>query len=422
LFTLSFDASLSEICGKGPFYITCGTLDWSFDTKSSFTLKNKDFTFEIPLPFDAPSLKELFGKLEFCVEGGLVIGWGIKNLFSYFLGRTGKSLGLNATVLELKILENYLGLWNEAPGSFLEAIQRLKALGGVEGWDKAKNVYNSIYKPLVTTVVPSIETLGVVDRATKKHLYSYYEIAGQQNGRLRCEKVLAHCFNPHCLLPEEKGGFYPPMLDYAYLLFDYHHMEVTVLQWLSKDPVLGHLLASGQDVYDAIWERITGGKSNENLRNKCKLLFLPMIYGQGVKTLAEVNKIPVEMAGKLVDKMHKTFSVAFNWIEEKQGLSATDHFGRRRDFDQPYKARNFVVQSPAALFCLLKLSRLYASLPSKARLCMSIHDGYTVLVPEYDYQDVARSAVSCLESEEEMFPGLYLKTSCKFGKNLEEVN
>jgi hypothetical protein len=415
---MSFDASLAEICGKGPFYIKCGTLDWSFDTKSSFTLKNKDLSFEIPLPFDAPSLKELFGKISFCVEGGLVMGWGIKNLYSYFLGRTGRHLNLGATIWELKVLENYLGTWNNEPASFLEAFQRLKNVGSLPGWEQAKAIFKQIYLPLVTTVVPVMETLGVVDRVNKKHLYSFYEIAGQSNGRLRCEKVLTHCYNPHCLLPEEKIRFYPPFLDHGFLLFDYKTMEVTFLQWLSGDPVLGEILFSGQDIYDAIWERVTGVKSNENYRAKCKLLFIPLIYGQGAKTLAERNKIPLETAVKLVDKMYKTFPVAFNWIEERQGLSATDYFGRIRTFDQEYKARNFVVQSPAALFCLLKLFRVYSCLPHEAKLSMSIHDGYVLNVREQDQMNVVRSVRHCLESEEEMFPGLRLKTTNSFSNNL----
>jgi hypothetical protein len=40
---------------------------------------------------------------------------------------------------------------------------------------------------------------------------------------------------------------------------------------------------------------------------------------------------------------------------------------------------------------------------------------------EFDYQDVARTVTTCLEAEEEMFPGLKLKVSYKFGKNLGEL-
>jgi hypothetical protein len=52
---------------------------------------------------------------------------------------------------------------------------------------------------------------------------------------------------------------------------------VTVLQWLSGDPLLTSLLASGRDMYEAIWEEVTGVPCSPEFREACKGFFLPVV-------------------------------------------------------------------------------------------------------------------------------------------------
>ena len=51
--------------------------------------------------------------------------------------------------------------------------------------------------------------------------------------------------------------------------------------------VLGKILDSGGDLYEAIWKEVTNLECNELYREKSKSIFLPVVYGQGVDSVAE---------------------------------------------------------------------------------------------------------------------------------------
>jgi DNA polymerase I-like protein with 3'-5' exonuclease and polymerase domains len=397
--------------------------DFTSDTSATLNIMAEGLNITIPLSGDVQKLKVARAKIR-GVLSKIIIGWDIKELFTFILGKTGVPFEIDAKIYDLKILEWYLGIEGKCPQSFEEAKSRLSKVVKHSSWEKLKNIYQKVYIPLISEVIPAAESLGVINHHLKRRLYSHYEIAGQVNGRLKCNKSLRNGFNPHSMGEAERQVLRPPFFDYDFIYLDYHNMEVGVLQWLSGDPLLGQILETGK-VYEGIWTALTGIDYNENYRRISKSIFLPVVYGQGVDSLAKNAGMSNGTAVKLIDRIYKKFSVAMQWIQQQQQFlvngQGVDVAGRCRFFDETYKVRNFVVQSPAALFCLEKLVQLYKGLKYGARLAFHIHDGYVLYAPRLEVERVGKLAIDILETESEIFKGLKLKVSCKAGESIETI-
>ena len=415
---------LYNMAGKDLF-IHCKpeVMDFTDDKPVTLSIMSPTNAFEITLPHDAVKLRSLCGKLSHFLFGGhsqnLIIGWDLKNLFSYILAITGKPLYYESKIFDLRILENYIGKVEELPKDYAEARLRLMGVVKHSSWEKLKNIWVGIYTPLSVSIVPELETIGIIKN--KQRFHAFYEIASQVNGRMKCSNAFAKSFNPHTMAEEDKAVFKVPDFDGLFCYLDIKHMEVSVLQWLSGDPKLKEILESGQDLYDGIWKAITNIDSNEEFRKRCKGIFLPVVYGLGANGLAEKSGIPVDTAKKLIGNIRKEFSVAFGWIEDQQKArngEAVDCFGRVRKIDESYKIRNFVVQSPAAILCFDKLIQLHKAVGSIGKLGMHIHDGYVIFANKATRRKIMELAKQSLESESKFFPGLKLKVLSKFGENL----
>lgn len=428
---------LDQIVGKDAL-LTCDPETPDFTSDKFPTLVIQSGSIRAGLPFSDPkevfelvcALPEYLGR-----DKALILAWDIKPLCSYLKFKLKLELKLPKVLYDLKAIESYFGIHKEAPKTAQEAIHRLAAISQIPAWKTYRELYQSIYLPLLLDVLPSIETTGLAHRGKKCLVYPCYEVEGQSNGRLRCTKAYGNkSYLPHSLGPDERQQIYPPF-DQLYMLLDYNNLEVSVLQWLSKDEALGEVLASGDDVYLAIWQKVTGQR-DEAKRSVCKEIFLPVIYGMGYRALAKKFNISENSSKALIDRLRKTFHKAFHWIESQtvtpsQRLSGcdeddsifTDQFGRRRKFDETYKVRNFAVQSPAALICLLKLVKLHNALKAdkSGTLCISQHDGYGILVNRNNVKPVYQLSKQILEQPETLFDGLKLKTTVKTGENLNEL-
>jgi DNA polymerase I-like protein with 3'-5' exonuclease and polymerase domains len=426
----SFESALIKIWGQTLFTeFTPDVGDFTGDKPTHLNIHSTDRKISIPWSSNPDKLKKRRAQVVTYITGkdkpNIIIGWNIKELFSYMLGKTGIPLELNSKIYDLKILEWYLGIEKSAPTSLEEAQNRLAKVVQHSSWEKLQKVYEGIYIPLITRVVPAMETIGVNHWGLKKRLHSHYEINGQVNGRMKCSKILQDGFNPHSIGLEDRRALRAVGFDRIFMYLDYKHMEVSVLQWLSGDEVLGKILDSGQDIYEEVWTILTALESTPKFREKCKGLFLPVVYGQGVASVAKSSKISEEVAKRLVKRIYTRLPRAMDWIQTQQKLLVdgvgVDVHGRCRQFDQPYKVRNFIVQSPAALLCLHKLVELYDAMKGLAHVAFHIHDGYVLYVPKENRMKVAIRAKEVLESEDRFFQGLRLKVSCKIGNNLDEL-
>lgn len=356
-----------------------------------------------------------------------LLSWDAKDVFSFIKGRTGISLELPGKIYDLSVISSYLGVSAEKPNSFKDAILLLKSCLGSSGWSGFKSFYFDVYQPLFSKVLPSMETRCLVDNKRRSCVYATYVMEGQVNGRLRTVKTGGNSYNPHSMGPEDRFNLRPKDYDEAFVCFDYRNMEVNVLQWLSGDGELAGILKSGLDPYKEIWRRITRQEPTEAHRGICKEIFLPVVFGQGSRSLSEKIGVSEENASRLIHSLGKTFHVAFDWVKSQStdgNNTATDAFGRKRTFNdrEQYKVKNFCIQSPASMICLRKLVRLHDALAEKASICFHVHDGYYVLCKKNEINSVAELGIKILEEEDSMFPGLAMRVSCKAGDRLDDMH
>jgi len=384
---------------------------------------------EFRLPLRPQSLVEYLGLLNaaFLQDKDIsIICWNIKNLISYVKYHTKGLMVPECKLLDLKLIEAYLGHDKPAPESMAEALGRVKECFKDDSWPQAKTIYQKIHTPLMLDVVPHLETEGVYHKERRLALFSHYEIEGQANGRMGTSKAMRNCFVPHSMGPVERDMFRPRMTDEVFMYFDYHNMEVAMLQWLSKDDRLGQILDLDEDLYRVVFKLLSGGNCDtDKKRELCKNFVIGVIYGQSARSLSETHGISLTTAESIVSRIHGLFPKALNWLQEAQDNAAEvvkDAFGRKRFIeDRQHRVRNFVVQAPASLVCLEKLIQLHNRLKGCAKLACHIHDGYVAFVKKGATRMVASLGKEALEEASELCPGLKLKSSCKAGPSLAEL-
>jgi hypothetical protein len=333
-----------------------------------------------------------------------------------------------ASLIDLTIIENFLGIKKNRPENLFEAINRAKTTLLDKSWF---GLYKPLYLPLALKVLPSIETKPLLNESTKSSQYPYYEIEGQANGRMNCVKKYAKCYLPHRLGPEERRDLKPRGYGLRFLTADFRHCEVTVLQWLTNDPKLKELIDSGSDLHQAIYETLTGDSCNsDKKRELSKSIFLPVIYGSGPSSLSKRTNLPENVCKDLIVRVRTNFRTAWDWMMSKQSEAKAkgqikDHFGRPRTFEenQSYLARNFVVQGVAATACQEKLVDLVVALdkPEDAYVIFSVHDGFGVIVRTEVAKETYRTVKMTLEAESKLCLGLKMKVQIKFGVKLDAM-
>ncbi len=423
---------LADVASGNVVYVYCrpDVLDFSSaDGKGELVIccQGDD---EYVLQLDREIVQHIWFRLQLSIfaAGKKVFGWNLKNLFSYLRHHGGKDFKTEANLIDLKVIESYLGISQKRPGSLADAMARVRHIFNSGIWKDVQPIYKRIHLPLITQTIPAIETLGVLDKRLESVVYPHYQIDGQVNGRLKSDKSFALGFVPHTMSEDDREAILPRGLEDMFMYFDYKNMEVAVLQWLSKDKKLGEHLET-PDVYAAIYEQVIGKKCEEGQREVAKNFFLPVIYGLSASGLVEKFKtkhnmvISFDAAQAIVDRINDSYGTATDWIGGSQQHAeishvARDFYGRRREFpDDAYLVRGFKVQAPAATICLDRLIHLQRSIP----VVMHIHDGYVALANKGNWQSVYKTAKGILEAESDFFQGLKLKVNCKAGRNLNRL-
>jgi len=313
------------------------------------------------------------------------------------------------------------------PKGVSECKIRIQSMMGNKSWQDLQKIYKKIHLPLINKILPGIETVGLINKELRREVFPAYQIEGQLNGRLLCSKVLENSFNPHTLSNEDKLNLCSRYPNDLFLHFDYRHMEVSVLQWLSGDAVLGGMINSGEDLYSSIFKKIFGVDcENSGQRKLCKSFFLPVVYGLSKNALSKKLGVSTSMADHIYNGICRHFKTAISWVERHQTCIAdvsTDYFGRNRIFkEKKYRARNFAIQAPASLVCLDKLIKLYNLLESSdAEVVFHVHDAFVILARPLRVTSLCKDIKILLEENCEMYNGLKLKTECRVGNRLVEL-
>jgi hypothetical protein len=270
---LTLSAHLFEILQKSKIaFIKTVPEILDFTTDAEFKLFIFGSGKKLELSVNKTNIHSICGILSVSLfdEGVSVLGWNFKSLFSYFTFYLKKPFVPQSSILDLKVVESFNGIRKQkAPESLAEAIARYRSLGEAS-WI---SIYKKIHLPLITKVIPYMETFPLVDKLDRKLKYAYYEIEGQTNGRLQVSDAFNFSYNPHNMSEKRSSFLRPSIPNNLFCYMDYKHMEVTVLAYLSQDGKLKELLASGGDLYSDIYQIITGEVCDtKEKRAKCKMI------------------------------------------------------------------------------------------------------------------------------------------------------
>ncbi|KAI4495700.1 hypothetical protein M0802_008535 [Mischocyttarus mexicanus] len=99
---------------------------------------------------------------------------------------------------------------------------------------------------------------------------------------------------------------------------DYCQLELRILAHFSKDPILCNILCKEGDIFKniaATWNNVSEDQIDDNTRQNTKQLCYGMIYGMGVKTLAENLKVTETEAKKFLESFINAYPGINVWLK-----------------------------------------------------------------------------------------------------------
>jgi DNA polymerase I len=200
---------------------------------------------------------------------------------------------------------------------------------------------------------------------------------------------------------------------------DYSQIELRVLAYVAKEPVLEEIFAKAEDVHTATASQVFGVAPEEidqGMRSKSKMINYGIVYGLSDFGLADRLNIPLEEAKAFIDAYLERFPRVAHFMAstiekaKEEGYVKT-LWGRRRQIPE-LRARNYqvrslgerlavntVIQGTAADIIKLAMVRCHDSLAEagmQTRLILTIHDELLFEAPPSEQRE------ACLLIEEEM--------------------
>ncbi len=293
---------------------------------------------------------------------------------------------------------------------------------------KSENIkiYTSVFQKLICYTIPQMENQGIIldDEAT--FVYPYYTAKFQENGRLNSKISSNRNFNPHALTHEVKSNFVLNENE-VFLSFDFKALELYVLAYLSNDPNLNTMLYNTCHPYEQIAQYTLdlNNFKDKNYKDLGKKLFLPAIYGISASKLADSIGCSLLEAQNSLRKTKSLFVKAFDYVSQQMAQAENfgycfDYFKRKKSFlsDECYKAMNFSVHSPAAVFCFMKLNDVQSMNDPNIRLLFSVHDCFVFAVKKTEIKKSVEKIKDLLQKEFIDYKPLKLIVDVKFGENL----
>ncbi|MFN7946617.1 MAG: DNA polymerase [Blastocatellia bacterium] len=144
-------------------------------------------------------------------------------------------------------------------------------------------------------------------------IHANFRQLGTPTGRMTCTQPSLQQI-PHTV--EYRSCFRAPA-GRRLIVADYSQIELRILTDFARDPVLMQAFTSGEDLHRttaAQMLRIPLDQVTSEQREMAKRLNYGIIYGMGADGLAGMLDVPVEEAGKMMDRYFKTYAGIERWL------------------------------------------------------------------------------------------------------------
>jgi DNA polymerase I-like protein with 3'-5' exonuclease and polymerase domains len=168
--------------------------------------------------------------------------------------------------------------------------------------------------------------LEFINPATGR-IHANFRQLGAPTGRMTCTQPSLQQI-PHT--PEYRSCFRAPE-GRKLVVADYSQIELRILTDFARDPALMRAFNSGEDLHRttaAQMLRVPLDEVTNEQREMAKRLNYGIIYGMGADGLAGILDIPVEEAGKMMDRYFATYSGIERWLRSAAEMAVRE--GRSR--------------------------------------------------------------------------------------------
>ncbi|XP_075148990.1 DNA polymerase theta [Haematobia irritans] len=249
-----------------------------------------------------------------------------------------------------------------------------------------------------------------------------------------------------------RGAFYPIDAKRGLISSDFCQLEMRILAHLSQDSALLKVMRSEKDVFVAIaanWNKIPEESVSEQIRNGTKQICYGIVYGMGLRSLAEGLKCTEQEAKFVSEQFHAAYPGIRTYIEKVKKFARNNGYietitGRRRYLEHinssetsmksqaERQAVNSTIQGSAADIAKSAILRMEKNItkyrsklgiePDAVRLVLHLHDELIFEVPEDKAKKIAKVLSITMENCVKL--NVPLKVKLKIGKSwgdLKEV-
>lgn len=285
--------------------------------------------------------------------------------------------------------------------------RRAKILRTILGW----RVDSKVLQTYVTGLLEKVDPDG--------RIRPDFQLAGTATGRLSCRNPNFQNIPAYMAWKVRRGFAAPP--GYVFMEADYSQLELRVAAWLSEDPDLIDVFASGKDIHMEVATTMFNKPPDDISsaeRYMAKRVDFGILYGRSPKALAEgaeMDYLEDELGGErwtqeqaemYVKRFLDGYPRLRDWMRELADQALRDQYvdtplGRRRRFPFVNRAMvghlrrqavNTPIQSIASDLCLTALTRVNRRLEEEdmdAYILFSVHDSIALEVAEGEVERVA---------------------------------
>uniref|UniRef100_A0A1I8PUM1 DNA-directed DNA polymerase n=1 Tax=Stomoxys calcitrans TaxID=35570 RepID=A0A1I8PUM1_STOCA len=249
-----------------------------------------------------------------------------------------------------------------------------------------------------------------------------------------------------------RSAFYPIDSKRGLISSDFCQLEMRILAHLSQDAALLKVMKSEKDVFVAIaanWNKIPEHSVTEQIRNGTKQICYGIVYGMGLRSLAEGLKCTEQEAKFVSEQFHAAYPGIRTYIDKVVKFAKNNGYietitGRRRYLEHinsseasmksqaERQAVNSTIQGSAADIAKSAILRMEKNItkyrtklgiePEAVRLVLHLHDELIFEVPEDKAKKIAKVLSITMENCVKL--NVPLKVKLKIGKSwgdLKEV-
>ena len=217
-------------------------------------------------------------------------------------------------------------------------------------------------------------------------MHTTFNLTIAQTGRLSSTDPNLQNIPKHVALANDLRKAFLSENGFSLVSFDYSQIELRLAASLSKDKNMIKAFLSGQDIHrltaSLIWNKPLNEVTSEQ-RFQAKALNFGVLYGMGVRSLAQTAKVSQDEARIFIDDYFHNFPGLKNYIDKTLGFLRENGyvetvFGRRRYLQGIYSGRPQLVAQAERMALNLTLQGLAADIIKKAMIKIAGE-----ILPEY---------------------------------------